>query len=944
MITLDNAQLAFIQQQYGVEPTIVLAINFTDYFVLNNVSGATIYSDDDIDYLLTQASSTVKFFSDKIIYADDGVTVLFPGRITQISNINASVNYDGQNSTSDVTVTIDDNDMYILDLLGTYNIQKVSAFLYLYFTGMGVADMIPLFEGEIVSGFSWSDKDKSATFTILNHIEEKEVGYSPEQGYYPDLPAEMIGKPWPFGYGSIIKSKAILIDVAPVCVTTAPMGWHDPTLPNEIGRLYTIASQYYGIALLYYIGALEAIYSGLDPTPYYAVADQAVAVMSEVYTNQASLQAILAEQASYEDQQQVISNLQVNLSGTFFTGGALHPGTLKANFGGGQDLYGGSGVGILSLGMPLPVVGDSLLPYSSPSHREEFTFLQAGSSVRFLGPYPMHYIVNTIGGTVNGVYAYVNVDGANALVKVPKALYKVKKISTNPSGIKSTVPTFQALAIELASPLSSLPTAHYTDDLYVSFTSPIGPGLQSILNFLIHTYTQFTYDSESFNALPGFNCSFVKSDQIDVMQQIKEICFQCQVAVWLSEGKFYFKYLPNFIASPMQATLNDILADSVSIGITPTENIVTKIKAAWRTTYQYDTRNYLCIRYNDFRYGVHELDIDYYCFADPAQIMQSMMFWIYRKGNTWKRLKFSLRLEYIQLQLFDNLELQTDVVNLYRLGTPDNVINASVISMTLNTDTYMIDIELELPIYVGSMKNSPPYWMSGYGGAFYQIDENFDLTEKPQQTIAYLRGEQAANVDATVALQYELMHQFDPTSSTGPQLKLNQIDPTSGTFLPSAITGQDGSASQAVRMDIGGSVQLGYSGQTPAAPAYDKSFSTLIPPPGWDYNYVNYPPIQPPSDAQPGCCPGKIISVDSANAGNYLCLVYKQGTQLPGTQISATLLQDAQNDLPIPGGTWAIFSIVQGQNPDSDQASSDVTPSPNADGSYYYFQVPLWLG
>jgi hypothetical protein len=199
MIPLNAAQIALISKQYGVEPTIILAINFTSYYVLNNVSGALSYTDAEIADLIAQETdgSTIQFYADKTIYNDDK-TILFPGKITQISSINAFLNYDGQQATSNVTVTVDDADLSILGLLGTVNIQKIPAFLYLYFTGMNIGDIIPIFEGEIVSGFSWSDKDKSATFTILNRVEEKEVGFSPEQGYIGDLQAQLIGKPWPF--------------------------------------------------------------------------------------------------------------------------------------------------------------------------------------------------------------------------------------------------------------------------------------------------------------------------------------------------------------------------------------------------------------------------------------------------------------------------------------------------------------------------------------------------------------------------------------------------------------------------------------------------------------------------------------------------------------------------------------------------------------------------
>jgi hypothetical protein len=1001
MIPLSPQQQAFIDAQYGVDPTIVLAINFTDYFTLNNVSGGSTLTDTDISNLVNEAqgSSNIKFYSDKIIYdPNDPSAILFPGKILTISPINAFMGYDGNSQSSDVSVKIDDSDQSILALLGSVNIQKIPAFLYMYFDGMSIADMIPVYEGEIVSGFSWSDKDKSATFTIMNRIEQKEVGYSPEMGYISDIQLDLIGKPWPLGYGTVVKYPALKLYNSPTCTLTAPMGFPDQTLPNEIARLFALKDLYYGIALLDYLGALQAFFSGLNDlgNELQNEGDQAVAILNEVLTNRESLQQILSEMAAIGNSMTVISNIPIPLIGMWEIGGNIGYGTYKPTKNSG-NLAGGSGTGFLTIEGLLPEIGNSLVPYSTPAARQQFIFIQAGTIATFIGKYggtttdfgtdfvaateafdeeiisatidvskesayPMLYVVNCLGGTVLGVYATRPSEGADWIMPVPHMYWEAIKINTNPGGVVTTALNFQALGIITKVPLSSIPGVRWSDDIYVSFKSTVGPAVQDVLQWLVNNYTQYACDPVSLGNLPNFNVNFCQSKQLDVMTQIKEICFQCNIAVWLSEGFFYFVYLPTFTPPTMSASLNDIIADTVEIGITPTENIVTKIKAAWFTTYQFNTRNYLQLRYNDFRYGLKELDVEYYCFQDANSILQSMMFWLYRKGNTWKRLKFSLPLSFLPLQIFDNLHLGMDIVNLYVLGngidtlnqTSDYGIDASVISITLNPDTYLLDIELELPIYVGSTVNSPAYWLSQYSGAFYQIDENFDLTPKPSQLISYQRGESLSVSIGNAALQYTIANQFN-NIPVGPTLWITQPDPVSGTPLPSNFD-------IFTQTDNGGPVNQGFSGSSPNVPSPNGlDFTQVQPKPSWDYNYVTYPPITTTTPVTPGCVPG---TVNSPAVGDNMwnCTVYPSGlagglgTTGSGVDIIAQMLQDAPKDIVIPPGTWALFSVILGSSlttpsstdigieTGSDTFTNPNATSPNDNGNFYYFQLALWLG
>jgi len=990
-----------IGTQYGLEPTIVFAIDFTEILDLAILAASP--SPQQIAAHGGQTGNAIRFWSDKIIYQSDGKTILFPGKIMEMSSINSAVGFDGNSASSDVTVVIDDSDLSILGLLGVYNIQKVPAYIYIYLPGMSPGSMIPVFEGIIVSGFKWSDKTKTATFTVLNTVIEKEVGFSPEQGYISNLPLALIGKPWPFGYGTIIKYPAIQINYSPVAITTAPFGIVDWSLNNENTRLDNLKNLLQGIALLIFESALGAYFSGLQDLGD-QLTDEGNAALIQAQTvqiNQLSIQDILAAQLVYQQDQTVITNVPISLKGVFSIGDTvLCQGQLTIGGGGGglgsgdtgpasgrASIGNTSGVGNFHyIGPYFPAGGTFFLPNYSPAQVQPFYFIQAGTLLKYLGPlpdaytdnsfnpqplhispsYPLRFVVNCLGGTINEVYAYKTVEGSHRLTNVPKEYWVTDSINTTASGVVSTVPTFTALGVYTKLPLSSFLNEFWDDQVYVSYVSNIGPALTQILTFLITTYTTYTYNLSGIGAAGGFSCSFATVEQKDIMTQIKEICFQCNVAVWLSEGVFHFLYLPGTPSAVSSIGLSDVIAETLEIGITTTENIITKIKAAWFFTYELDTRNYYSARYNDFRYGMHELDVDYYCFQDMNTIAASVLFWLYRKGNTWKRLKFSLPLAYVTLNIFDVVTLNADVVNLYQLGTHGQSVKASVVGLSINTDTFLLDIELELPIYVGSMKNSPAYWLQNYSGFFYQIDEAFGLTETPQQTIAYQRGASIANATATNELLLEEATQFGGGGGFG--YGVSQPDPVGGDSTPQNLSIFTRTDSGIQMNSIGGSSGGGIQPQ-------NQTIQPQYPPPRFNYAYADFPTTQSsgaPSNSG-ACFPGYVVEKgqDQSNIpsiqtvtsdGNitsdtqvmYSCNVFTSGLSKSPVLVDAVLLQDTINDADIPSGTWALFSVVQAPA-QSDSSSSSIfadtsnvvgsnVASTNADGNFYFFQVPIWMG
>ncbi len=929
---LPDDLIAKLSQQFASEPFIVVSIHWGSVFSIDNYTNTPNLNESQLETILNYGNTNnlFGFYGDKDIYDDSG-NLLVQGKLLSISPINSDVNFEQNSQTSQVTVTLDDSDNSLLDILKTSPIHKRPAFVYIGFVGVPLSKMIRIFEGEIVSDFRWTEKEKTVTFNFLTRVEEKEVGFSPEQGYIQDLPIEMIGRPWPFGFGSIIKYPAIRINYTPTAVTTEPIGLHDYSLDTELSRLTTLKEYFQGVAETYAKAALEAIFTAQEDDPgaptgshdnagdqFTELANQALAIVQQVLTDKNNLETILTEQILYQNgldtqggtsgKVQCISDVPVKLNGLFELGDLVIRGHMTASNGRTSTLT------IDKIVHPIPGTTTWGNNYFPPQ-KESFIFVNAGTAVKFLGKYPLRYLVNTLGGTVEGVYAYRQFEGLKRLAPVPKKYWNTIAVKTVPPGVVTTVPTFRALVIELTQPLSTLRNEFWDDDLYVSYKSSIGPNSIDILKFLIGMYTHYSIDINSFNKTPAYNCNFVLPDQKDVMQVIKEICFQCKYGIWIQQGKFFIIDMSNFYDDRMLLDLSHIIQDSVEISISPTESIITKMRGSWRYNYEYDTRNYVAIRYNDNIYGVHPLDTDYYCFNDPSQVMSSMVFWIYRKGNVWKRMKLSLPLEYIQLDVFDNIALTPAVCSKYSLGdlkSQGEILHASIIGISLDPETFTVQLELELPIYVGAKKQSPAYWINSYGGFLWQIDENYQLTETPKQSAYYQRGFSISQAIAGAKLQAEYFKALETNTGT-----------VNGLPSPNSVNGdpEPRGVDQWARTDTGG--PTGYY-NTPGVvfPKQTNQFA-IAETPAWQYNYGTYV-LPTPSGGGGGGMPGQILSVAAGN--KYNCMVFPSGIGSQGTKVVGTCLQLAAGET-IPQGTWAIFAVV-----------------PGVGGSEYYFQIPIWLG
>ncbi|TET11560.1 MAG: hypothetical protein E3J82_05525, partial [Candidatus Thorarchaeota archaeon] len=202
------------------------------------------------------------------LYADRDIGSI-SGKILEIGDLDNVINISENDSSQELSLTLDDTDGTIKEILDTNDIHKRSARVYQWFEGMDFDDRFLLFAGKISSPVTWSERQRTISFTIISQLEDKEVGFSAEEGQFPWIPKNLIGKTWPMIFGKVQDVPAMQFNQAVRGTTLCgvgvisgksynlafPAGGNDVSfyiqmagMTAQINHLGKVASAYAGIA------------------------------------------------------------------------------------------------------------------------------------------------------------------------------------------------------------------------------------------------------------------------------------------------------------------------------------------------------------------------------------------------------------------------------------------------------------------------------------------------------------------------------------------------------------------------------------------------------------------------------------------------------------------------------------------------------------------------
>lgn len=601
-------------------------------------------------------------------YADREVESI-PGKILEVGTLD-SVITEQQSSSQSVSVTLDDTDGSLKTIFDECDIHQRDVWVYQYFDGLDLADRFLLFRGQITSPVTYSEGDRTLSFTVLSQVEEAEVGFSAEEGDFSYIAPELIGRPWPMCFGTTVYGQTLHLDRTRRGILAEDTGIADFCLPYRIGGLsqtYTVLTSLANHHLSAYFwadfnGDTELATAQLALANQYlnqrAIVELDLAEVNDAYTDQVATQKSSFRILGGDEFPRGVIRLRIGeaeYSG-YFSGSTdtfnvlsfIHP-RFSETF--DTPYY---TINSLQTGDTFDGEAFSSITVSSGGTNAGYYFLDAGSQVELITDQGQEYVVSITPGTVRAVAAYLNNGGVRQLVNVPSDYYSVRTQSFRDGTVTATI-----LTMEKA--LSQVEGANWEDEIFVTFESDIGPNTAEVLEYLIETYSSYDADNTTFSAVAAAIANYPSHFQLlerkQILEVLEEIAWQARCSIWLSGDTFYLRYLPAEPTSVATITDSDVDVGTLEVGFTGTEELVTKLVAKWRATGAQEEDNTVILRHNVPKYGTKEREFSFYIYNHVDLVIKAATFWLIRYANTWKRATFRTPIHLLNVESLDAVTL-----------------------------------------------------------------------------------------------------------------------------------------------------------------------------------------------------------------------------------------------------------------------------------------------
>lgn len=730
MRNLSSDALAKIRTKYGTEPIVILEIRWG-------------------------TESTDPWWS----YADRDIPPNIEGRIIDLSALDDVVGVSDGGDSQEISVTLDDTDGVIKDIMDHNDIHKRDVRVWQWFTGLDLSDKFLLFSGKINTPIEWTEGGRTVSFSVISTLEDVEFGFSPEEGKFPSIPSELIGKAWPSIFGTPLDVPAVAIGKAVHGTTLASLGIISGSgfYTGEEGltsddyvdtRAQVAQSQHLSFVMNRTTGSdyanakkqKESIDDGITRTnsdawiAHLQRAQESARIIAKIFDE--GLGADVVRILGGEKFPRGLITLDINgglFSGSFgntpdtdnlFTIQSRYHPENEAEY---QKEVDDAREGEMWYTPYIPPmhqvtrvpcdntqIGDSRCAVITDTSFNGIArklcksetvcpkrfWVEGGSAAVLYGNDPLTYIVSIVPGTVLAVKAWKTYNGVRHLVDVPSSYYTV---------VNQNYGSINAVQVVVNKTLSTLKDQNWGDELFVTFRSSIGPNIVDIITYIINTYTDFSIDATSFahchDRLEIFPANFAVLDRKNVLTLLQEIALQARCSLRLVNGTFYMTYLPEVPVTADTITESDVEFDSIKLSLSSTEDLATKLTATWRVSYAPSEANKIILRHNIKKYGVHEKEVDFYCFNSGDIVLKIATFWLIRWANTWKQLEFKTFLHKLNVETHDAVML-----NFSHNYVSDGPILSIVTGAEFDPADRIIVMKCWVPIKSGSMTQYDFAW------------------------------------------------------------------------------------------------------------------------------------------------------------------------------------------------------------------------------------------
>jgi len=590
-------------------------------------------------------------------------------------------------------------------------------------------DKFSIFLGQINSPIKWSEGERTFEIQIINRIEDVEVGFSAEEGAFVQLPEELIGRPWPLCFGTVTNVPALraapsisgtlargvgiadftlqnrIVLAEQITCPQTPIGFKCATSGPSFQTSCTVAYEQDASCQQARCLELERTKLRLQEEKQFEY-DHIIVFGGEKFPQGFQAHHVASGRGGGPGTSGPLPSgggsgtlgsnasqlLTLNINGGLFDGffdgtpanpsnrfvirGRQHPlydpatGTVKrteieaeleslcsGGFGGGEDSdYIDGFNGPLYTGLRSSRI--SWENYRN-ADRANFFWSRGGSTVTLESSKEIVYIANLVPSTILSVKAKRFLNGAEFLVTVPSEFYEVRQVDFN---------GYDVMEIVFQRPLSSENQAEgggWSDEIFVTQTSSVGPNTVDIIRWFIETYTDFAIDSTSFNTvrdeIDTYRMDFPLLTRPNIINILQSIARLARCAIWQRDDTFFIKYLAKEPTAITSIEESDVLKSgdagegpgTLVITTTATNDLVTDSTATWRKDHAIPEPNKSILRHNVNRYGTHDAEESYFTFAFLDLVRKSQTFWLIRSANTWKKLAITVSLEFAFLEPFD---------------------------------------------------------------------------------------------------------------------------------------------------------------------------------------------------------------------------------------------------------------------------------------------------
>jgi len=671
--------------------------------------------------------SGTKYYSEKTFTLG---ALSVEGKIISFNPIQALQKTDSVGEATGAAVVLDDTDGALKTLINTEIIEGKAVTVYQHFEGNAQADLTLLLKGKIAGGIGWSEGERTLDISIDTAVEDKEVGFAPDETDIPTIYPPAVEKVWPLCFGTVIHVPAIRVLHNPDAELVAGINQNNTSFVVKGGDLFpqTPTVITLDVGNVRYTGTMDGeeftvvtsntahdstilfldrpsddphaddakvawISGDHDITGLYCYANTSYGFAVNKCIRQEGNKCFFLESWGVHyvaSDPRIVTHVVMGLGDSIVETAGIPRGSWAVS------------CFFENINFPITVLetGELISRYLGvPIVIEDKWQLHSGMSVDLVTDYENTYVCNLLPSTeILAVYGRRKIGDGTYLVPIPSTYY-TKNLSDSLGGETPTT-------LEFTTPLEDRAGENWEDDVYVSLRSSVGTNVADIIRWLVETYTNLTCDT-TFDSVAGkigiYPANFAVFDQPNVLKLIEEIAWQARCAVFIRNGVISINYLSELKVA--DETVDESLLEfkTLELGFTDTDDIVTKLVANWKKDYSGDEKSDRRVVYknNIDVFDLHEEERDFFIYNNGDLAKLSAYWWGYRYSNSWRKVGFKAFLDTLALDIFDIVAHDIGVVS-------TNTLRGTVEDISQDSDEHALAYQTQLASKAGDSDSGQP--------------------------------------------------------------------------------------------------------------------------------------------------------------------------------------------------------------------------------------------